>query len=201
MPEKFFRENTIEAGCDEAGRGCLAGPVFAAAVILPPTYEHPLLNDSKKLSVKTRNLLRKEIEENAIAWAVAEISNTEIDNINILKASIKAMHKALEQLKVIPEIILVDGKFFNPYKNIPHYCFIKGDQRYQSVAAASILAKTHRDEFMLNLHGKYQHYCWDKNKGYPTPDHRRAILKHGITEYHRKSFRLLDDQLEIPFTD
>ncbi|MEA1876408.1 MAG: ribonuclease HII [Bacteroidota bacterium] len=190
----------IEAGCDEAGRGCLAGPVFAAAVILPEGFLHPLLDDSKKLSEKKRVLLREVIEKEAIAWAVADVSPKKIDEINILNASIQAMHKAIQALSRKPEALLIDGHRFKPYPGIPHSCEIKGDGRFLSIAAASVLAKTHRDEYMERIHLKYPAYCWDKNKGYPTKLHRVGILKHGVTEYHRMSYRLLDTQIEITFT-
>lgn len=188
----------IEAGCDEAGRGCLAGPVYAAAVILPPDFSHPLLNDSKKLSATQREGLRTEIEKKAVAWSVASVCNDEIDKINILWASIKAMHLALLGLKVRPELILVDGNRFKPFENIPHQCIVKGDALYSSIAAASILAKTYRDDHMMELHNRHPHYGWDKNKGYPTQEHRSAIAEHGITTYHRKSFNL-SEQLKFSF--
>lgn len=189
----------IEAGCDEAGRGCLAGPVFAAAVILTEGFSHPLLNDSKQLSLKKRNILREVIEKESLAWAVARIDAPEIDEINILNASIKAMHLAVDQLSVKPDFLLIDGHRFTPYEGIPHQCEIKGDGRFSSIAAASVLAKTHRDEYMEKLHQQYPAYLWNKNKGYPTKTHRAAIMEHGATPYHRKSFRLLDEQLEIAF--
>ena len=189
--EKRFSTNKIEAGCDEAGRGCLAGPVFAAAVILPDDFEHPLLNDSKKLSEKKRNLLRPIIEEQALAWAVGICSPEEIDEINILNASFLAMHKAIEQLNTSPELLLIDGNRFKPYKEVPFECIIKGDGKFMSIAAASVLAKTHRDEFMQNIHKQYPHYDWHKNAGYPTKAHREAIELHGACEHHRKSFTLL----------
>ena len=183
--------NLLEAGTDEAGRGCLAGPVTAAAVILPKDLYIPKLNDSKKLTENQRNKLRKEIELKAIAYSVQHIMQDEIDAINILNASIKAMHKALEKLCVSPEFIAVDGNQFKSFKKIPHKCIIKGDAKFQSIAAASILAKTHRDEYMKLIHQKFENYCWNKNKGYPTKKHREAIKKYGITKYHRKSFRLI----------
>lgn len=191
-----------EAGCDEAGRGCLAGPVFAAAVILPADYFHPLLNDSKQLNEKQRDLLRKEIESEALDWAVAEISAEEIDRINILKASILGMHRALDALKrVRPEFILVDGNKFYPYPETPHLCVVKGDSKYASIAAASILAKTWRDELMCRLHRDFPQYNWLENKGYPTEAHRAAIRTHGATSWHRRSFRLLPEgeQMQFPF--
>ncbi len=197
MLKSYFAENTIEAGCDEAGRGCLAGPVTAAAVILPPDYYNKDLNDSKQLSEKKRNTLRKIIEKDAIDFAVASLNNTEIDKINILNASFAAMHKAIDQLKTIPELLLIDGNRFKNYKSIKHQCIIKGDAKYLSIAAASILAKTYRDEFMIKLHNQYPNYDWHKNKGYPTIAHRDAISIHGITEYHRMSFRLIDNQLKL----
>jgi len=195
----FLNKNITEVGCDEAGRGCLAGPVFAAAVILPSNFNNELLNDSKKLSEKNRNILKKEIIENALAWAVASIDNTEIDKINILNASIKAMHLAIRQLKLTPEHILVDGNRFKPYQNIPHTCIIKGDGKYMSIAAASILAKTFRDEFMEKISSEHPEYKWNKNKGYPTKQHRETIATQGITKYHRKTFRLLSSQTKINF--
>ena len=196
----FLEPGRIEAGCDEAGRGCLAGPVFASAVILPEGFFHPLLDDSKKLSEKKRILLRTFIEKEAKAWAVAKVSPKEIDEINILNASILAMHKAINALSLIPEVLLIDGHRFNLYPGIPHSCEIKGDGRFMSIAAASVLAKTHRDEYMGRIHQEYPVYCWDKNKGYPTKLHRAGILEHGVTEYHRMSFRLLDGQMDIIFT-
>ncbi len=182
------------AGCDEAGRGCLAGPVFAAAVILPWDFDHPLLNDSKLLSAQKRNILRCIIEENAIAWAVAMVTNEEIDQINILNASIKAMHLAIGQLNPAPESLLIDGNRFHSYPGIPHSCVIKGDSIYKCIAAASILAKTHRDEFMVKKHKEFPVYHWDQNKGYPTRQHRLGIRKHGISSLHRRSFKLNDNQ-------
>ncbi len=197
MLRSYLKENQIEAGCDEAGRGCLAGPVYAAAVILPADFTHPILNDSKQLNEKNRYLLRELIEREAISWAVANVDNHIIDEINILKASILAMHKALEQLKVIPEHIIVDGNRFIKYKNIPFQCIVKGDATYYSIAAASILAKTYRDDYMKKLHAGHEIYGWDKNKGYPTIKHRQAIIKHGITSYHRRSYKLVDNQLTL----
>ena len=199
MLKSYLNKNSVEAGCDEAGRGCLAGPVFAAAVILPPNYKHNLLDDSKKLNEKKRLLLRDDILRDAISWAVASIDNNEIDKINILNASILAMHKAVEQLKQKPQHLLIDGNRFKKYKNIPHTCIIKGDGKFLSIAAASILAKTFRDDYMIELHNKFQQYAWDKNKGYPTKQHRLAIEKHGITSYHRKTFKLTDSQIKIHF--
>jgi len=193
---KYHDKKLIEAGCDEAGRGCLAGPVVAAAVILPPRFNHPLLNDSKKLSAKQRDFLRPIIESQTI-WGVGIVDNREIDEINILNATFLAMHRALDNLEKAPESLLIDGNRFLKYKDLPHHCMIKGDGRYQSIAAASVLAKTHRDEIMRFLSDKFPQYDWQKNKGYPTVRHREAIQKHGTTDYHRMSFRLLPDQLEL----
>jgi len=197
--KKYHRKGLIEAGCDEAGRGCLAGPVVAAAVILPSRFDHPLLNDSKKLSEKQRALLRPIIEENALAWAVGIVSEKEIDEINILNASFLAMHRAIDRLKDRPELLLIDGNRFKSYPDIQHACIIKGDSIYRSIAAASILAKTHRDEIMETLHTKHEIYAWQKNKGYPTVDHRAAIRTHGACEHHRMSFTLLPEQLALDF--
>jgi len=183
-----LHKNTIEAGCDEAGRGCLAGPVFASAVILPPSFQNELLNDSKKLSEKHRYQLRKIIEEEAISWAVAQVDAPEIDKINILNASFLAMHKAISELNITPDHLLIDGNRFTPYQNIPHTCIIRGDGKYLSIAAASILAKTYRDDFMKKLHLEYPNYFWSQNKGYPTMQHKLAIQKYGFTPYHRKTF-------------
>jgi len=180
--------NKIEAGCDEAGRGCLAGPVFAAAVILPKNYKNKYLNDSKKLNEKQRNELRKIIEEEIDFWAVAQVSPEEIDDINILNASFLAMHRAISKLQQMPELLLIDGNRFNKYEDIPHECIIKGDGKYMSIAAASILAKTHRDEFMKKAAKEYPDYSWEKNKGYPTLEHKMAIQDHGICSLHRKTF-------------
>ena len=187
-----------EAGCDEAGRGCLAGPVFAAAVIFPKGYRNRELDDSKKLSEKKRTSLRQMIEADALCYAVAQCSPEEIDEINILNASIQAMHRALQQLKVTPAFILVDGNRFKPFGKIAHVCVVKGDALYQSIAAASILAKTYRDQYMMEAHMEFPKYGWDENKGYPTRVHRDAISKYGITSFHRKSFRLAE-QLKLPF--
>jgi len=195
----FYKKEAIEAGCDEAGRGCLAGPVVAAAVILPLDFTHPLLNDSKKINEKNRYLLRKEIEETAISYAIGIIDNKGIDEINILKASIMAMHKALDSLKTVPEHIIIDGNKFIKYKEIPHQTIVKGDSKYYSIAAASILAKTYRDDIMSELHQTYPQYNWKQNKGYPTKEHRQAIKEFGTTPYHRMSFRLLDEQLSLDF--
>ena len=186
----FHHETLIEAGCDEAGRGCYAGPVFAAAVVLPKTFQHPVLNDSKQLSAAQREELRKVIEAEAIAYAVAMTDEAEIDRINILHASFKAMHLALDELKVIPELLLIDGNRFTSYKGIPHYCIVEGDGKYAPIAAASILAKTYRDEYMARLHEEHPHYNWKKNKGYGTKEHRAAIDMHGLSPYHRKSFNI-----------
>ena len=199
--KQYYKHKSKEVGCDEAGRGCLAGPVFAAAVILPAKFNHPLLNDSKKLSEKARNELRAVIENEAVCWTVAEVDNNEIDKINILNASILAMHKAIDQLKQKPKYLIIDGNRFKPYKDIPHTCIVKGDGKYTSIAAASVLAKTHRDEYMQKLNNEFPEYAWHKNKGYPTKQHREGIKKYGITKYHRLSFRLLDEQLEIEFKE
>jgi ribonuclease HII len=188
----------FEAGCDEAGRGCLAGPVYAASVVLPPGYNHGWLNDSKKLSPTQRTFMRTDIEKNALAWAVAFADNEEIDEMNILRASILAMHRALDKLSLPPDRILVDGNRFYPYKGIPHVCLIRGDATYRSIAAASILAKVYRDEYMLQLHQANGHYLWHKNKGYPTAEHRKAIEDYGVTQYHRKTFVLTKRQLSLP---
>ena len=190
MLKSYIIKNRLEAGCDEAGRGCLAGPVFAAAVIVTPAFHHPLLNDSKKMSEASRVEVREFIEENALSWAVAFVDHKKIDSINILQASLLAMHKALSKLERQPEFILVDGNKFNRYGKIPHQCFVKGDGKYSSIAAASVLAKTYRDDYMLKLHKQFPEYGWVHNKGYPTEEHRRAIVKHGVTSSHRKSFRL-----------
>jgi len=197
--KSYLNKNIIEAGCDEAGRGCLAGPVYAAAVVLPQNFKNELLNDSKKLSEKKRYELREIIINESIAWAIGIVDNNEIDKINILNASIKAMQFAVEKLRVTPEHLLIDGNRFKKYKNIPHTCVIKGDGKYMSIAAASILAKTYRDDYMIELHKKYPMYDWNKNKAYPTKKHRTAISEYGITKYHRKSFRLFDNQISIKF--
>lgn len=194
-----LQENRLEAGCDEAGRGCLAGPVVAAAVILPPDFYHPLLNDSKQMSQKHRDELREIIEREALAWGVAKVSNEEIDQLNILRASIVGMHRALDQLVLRPEFILVDGNKFYPYQKIPHQCVVKGDATFASIAAASVLAKTHRDEWMCTLAKEFPAYGWAQNMGYPTTAHRAAIKIHGTTPHHRLSFRLLDEEQQLLF--
>jgi ribonuclease HII len=200
MLKSHYYEDLIEAGCDEAGRGCLAGSVYAAAVILPPDYQNELLNDSKKLTAKKRYTLREEIERDAIAWAVGIVTPEEIDKINILNASFLAMHRALDQLKVRPEAVIVDGNRFKPYQDLPSTTIVKGDGKYLSIAAASILAKTYRDDYMLSLAEEYPQYDWQSNMGYPTKKHRQAIREHGITPYHRKSYNLLGDgQLSFDF--
>ncbi len=187
----FYQDKLTEAGCDEAGRGCYAGPVFAAAVILPKDFHHPLLNDSKQLSEKLRDELRPVIEKEAVSYAVASIDNEEIDQINILKASFKAMHLALDKLSRRPQLLLIDGNRFIKYKRTPHQCFVKGDGRFASIAAASILAKTYRDEWMQQLHNEFPQYGWNQNKGYGTLIHRKAIETYGLCKYHRKSFHLI----------
>lgn len=194
----FYQEKLIEAGCDEAGRGCYAGPVFASAVILPKDFQHPLLNDSKQVNAKQRQLLKGIIEQEAISWAVATVSNEEIDQINILKASYKAMHMAINQLNSKPELLLIDGNRFIPYPKIAHQCIVKGDGKYSSIAAASILAKTYRDEFMMELHEQYPQYGWNNNKGYGTAEHRTAIETYGLCEHHRRSFNIMPQQLTLP---
>ncbi len=197
MLKPYFQQKLIEAGCDEAGRGCLAGPVYAAAVILPKDYKNKILNDSKQVSEKKRELLRFEIEKEALAFGVGVVDNNEIDEINILNASFLAMHRAIDSLKMTPELLLIDGNRFKSYKKIPHECIIKGDGKFLSIAAASILAKTYRDEFMDKAHQKHPFYDWNKNKGYPTKAHREAIRQHGITDLHRTSFQLLPKQLVL----
>jgi ribonuclease HII len=199
MLKSYYYKNLIEAGCDEAGRGCLAGPVVAAAVILPKNFKHPVLNDSKQLSAKTREKLKEEIISSSISWKVAFVSNLEIDEINILRASIKAMHLALDGFEKPPQFIIVDGNSFYPYKNIEHKTIIKGDSIYFSIAAASVLAKTFRDEYLNRIHMEYPQYGWDRNKGYATEFHRNAIKKYGITPYHRRSFSLFDTQMSLEF--
>lgn len=197
--QSHYYDDLIEAGCDEAGRGCLAGSVYAAAVILPQNYSHPYLNDSKQLTEKRRMILRKDIEKDAIAWAVGVVSPEEIDEINILKASFLAMHRAIDQLKVRPEALIIDGNRFTPYQNLPYTPIVKGDSKYLSIAAASILAKTYRDEYMEELHSQYPQYQWNKNKGYPTVAHREAIKKYGTTPFHRMSFNLLGEEKQLSF--
>jgi len=199
MLKPFYSEGDLEAGCDEAGRGCIAGPVYAAAVILPVHFHNSTLDDSKKLSRKKRQHLRLLIEQEALSWGVGVVDEQEIDQINILNASFLAMHRALDKLQLRPEHLLIDGNRFKAYENISHSCIVKGDGIYASIAAASILAKTHRDEYMEALHLKYPAYGWERNMGYPTRAHRRAILEHGPTPYHRRSFKLLDDQMQIDF--
>jgi ribonuclease HII len=194
MLQSFYQQELTEAGCDEAGRGCLAGPVFAAAVILPKDFYHPLLNDSKQVNAENRDELRVIIEAAALHFAVASVDNEEIDRINILKASFKAMHLAIDQLKKKPQLLLIDGNRFVKYKRIPHQCIIKGDGIYASIAAASILAKTYRDEYMKKLHEEFPHYDWCNNKGYGTPAHRSALELHGDCKYHRKTFRWRKEQ-------
>lgn len=197
MLENTYQNSLIEAGCDEAGRGCLAGSVFAAAVILPPDFSHPLLNDSKQMTERARNILREVIEREAVAWAVAEVTVERIDEINILRASIEGMNIAASQLKVKPEFLAIDGNRFTSHCGLPYKCIVKGDGKYANIAAASVLAKTHRDEYMLRLHEEYPHYGWDRNKGYPTKEHRLAIREYGLTPYHRLSFNHLEGQLEL----
>jgi ribonuclease HII len=193
----YFKEGVLEAGCDEAGRGCLAGPVFAAAVILPSDFENDILNDSKKLTEKERFDLRPVIEKEAVAWAVEAVSNDEIDEVNILNASFLAMNRAVQKLNIQPEHLLIDGNRFRTQLKIPFTCIIKGDGRFFSIAAASVLAKTYRDDFMEKIHDEFPEYKWKQNKGYPTKDHRDAIRKYGVTKYHRLTFRLLNEQLSL----
>lgn len=200
MLKNYYEQGRVEAGCDEAGRGCLAGSVYAAAVILPPDYHNERLNDSKKLTARQRYALRQDIERDAVAWAVGVVTPQEIDQINILNASILAMHRALDQLQVRPEAIIVDGNRFKPYRDLPHTTIAKGDGKYLSIAAASILAKTYRDDEMVRLAQEYPDYDWQHNMGYPTRKHREAIRQHGITPYHRRTFNLLgSEELTIPF--
>lgn len=194
-----FKNDVIEAGCDEAGRGCLAGPVFAAAVILPPDFCSEELNDSKQLTEKQRYKLRPLIEKEAISWSIGSYDNLEIDGVNILNASIFSMHRALNQLSVIPQHIIIDGNRFKPFKDIPYTTVIQGDGKYLSIAAASVLAKTYRDDYMLALHEMHPEYGWDRNKGYPTAFHREALKKFGVTPFHRMSFKLFETQLELEF--
>ena len=202
MLKSYYNEGVVEAGCDEAGRGCLAGAVYAAAVILPPDYKNELLNDSKQLTERRRYQLREEIERDAVAWAVGVVNPDEIDTINILNASILAMHRALDQLTVRPQAVIVDGNRFRPYRDLPCTTIVKGDGKYLSIAAASILAKTYRDDYMLRLAEEYPMYDWKKNKGYPTLKHREAIRQHGTTPYHRMSYRLLgNEELSLDFKD
>ncbi len=193
MLQPYFHNTLVEAGCDEAGRGCLAGPVFAAAVILPKDFYHPLLNDSKQVLEEHRYELRPIIEEKAISWAVASVTHKEIDKINILWASFKGMHLAIKKLRVQPELLLIDGNRFKKFRRIKHECVVDGDATYASIAAASILAKTYRDDFMKKLHKRYPHYNWAQNKGYATPEHRHAIETHGICTFHRRTFRFVAD--------
>ena len=200
MLKNYYEQGRVEAGCDEAGRGCLAGSVYAAAVILPPDYHNERLNDSKKLTARQRYALRQDIERDAVAWAVGVVTPQEIDQINILNASILAMHRALDQLQVRPEAIIVDGNRFKPYRDLPHTTIVKGDGKYLSIAAASILAKTYRDDEMVRLAQEYPDYDWQHNMGYPTRKHREAIRQHGITPYRRRTFNLLgSEELTIPF--
>lgn len=200
MLKNYYEQGRVEAGCDEAGRGCLAGSVYAAAVILPSDYHNERLNDSKKLTARQRYALRQDIERDAVAWAVGVVTPQEIDQINILNASILAMHRALDQLQVRPEAIIVDGNRFKPYRDLPHTTIVKGDGKYLSIAAASILAKTYRDDEMIRLAQQYPDYDWQHNMGYPTRKHREAIRQHGITPYHRRTFNLLgSEELTIPF--
>lgn len=194
-----LQPGVIEAGCDEAGRGCLAGPVFAAAVILPDDFENPLLNDSKQLTEHQRDQLRPIIEREAVAWAVAQVSPREIDEINILAASILAMHRAIDALAIVPQHLIIDGNRFKPYKDIPYHTIVKGDGKYLSIAAASVLAKTHRDEYMRRLADEFPQYDWQANKGYPTAKHRAAIAQYGTTPHHRMTFQLLEQQLKLEF--
>ncbi|MCI6463311.1 MAG: ribonuclease HII [Prevotella sp.] len=202
MLEGHYFDGLVEAGCDEAGRGCLAGSVYAAAVILPPGYDNPDLNDSKKLTAARRNALRRQIERDALAWAVGIVTPEEIDSINILRASFLAMHRALDQLAVRPQAVIVDGNRFVPYQNLPYATIVKGDGKYQAIAAASILAKTYRDDYMDALAEEYPFYDWKSNKGYPTKAHREGIRQHGISPYHRKSYNLLGDgQLFFDFKE
>lgn len=199
--ELSFQNKLLEAGCDEAGRGCLSGPVVAAAVIFPHDFKSNTINDSKQLSKKKRDELRSEIENNAIAWSVAFVYPKRIDEINILNASIEAMHIAISKLSIKPEFLAIDGNKFKPYLNIPHECCIKGDAKFINIAAASILAKTYRDEYMEKIHDEFPVYEWNKNKGYPTKFHREAIIENGITEYHRKSFKLFPIQIKMNLDD
>jgi len=192
-----YQYELLEAGCDEAGRGCLAGPVFAAAVILPDDFDHPLLNDSKQLSEDVRYELRIEIEQTALAYAVASVDNIEIDEINILNASFLAMHRALDKLHISPQFLIIDGNRFNKYQKLPHQCIVEGDAKYFSIAAASILAKTYRDDYMKQIASEHPEYDWHTNKGYPTIKHRKMVMEMGFTPYHRRTFRVSDPQLSI----
>lgn len=201
MPEFYAHNNWIVCGCDEAGRGCLAGPVFAAAVILPDQFSHPILNDSKQVKLSDRIYLKAEILQHALAYGVGVVSHEEIDEINILKASILAMHRAIDQLSLRPQHLIIDGNKFSKYRELSHQCIIKGDSKYTQIAAASILAKTFRDEYMDGLAKEFPQYGWQQNKGYPTQEHRRAILKYGATPYHRKSFKLLAEKPLTLFDD
>lgn len=200
MLKSFHTGGVTEAGCDEAGRGCIAGPVFAAAVILPPDFQHAALDDSKLLHVSSRERLRQVVEQEALAWGVGMADEKEIDEINILNASILAMHRALGKLKILPGHLIIDGNRFKPYGKLIHTCIVKGDGLYASIAAASILAKTYRDSYMKDLHRQYPVYGWERNKGYPTREHRRALAEHGPSPHHRRSFRLLNDQLALDFS-
>ena len=197
MLENSYQQELLEAGCDEAGRGCLAGSVFAAAVILPPDFYHPLLNDSKQMTERQRNLLREVIEREAVAWAVAEVTAARIDEINILRASIEGMNIAAANLKVAPQFLAIDGNRFTSHSGLPFKCIVKGDGKYANIAAASVLAKTHRDEYMMRLHEEFPLYGWDRNKGYPTREHRLAIREYGLTPYHRMTFNHLEGQMEL----
>lgn len=199
MLKPYHTEGLVEAGCDESGRGCLAGPVVASAVILPPHFLNKQLNDSKKLSKKQRYLLRPIIEKEATSWGVGIVTPQEIDEINILNAAFLAMHRAIKQLNQKPEQLLIDGNRFNPYKDVPHHCIVKGDGKFLSIAAASVLAKTYRDEIMEKLDLEFNSYAWKNNKGYPTAEHRKAIQEKGITPHHRKSFKLIPAQLKLDF--
>ena len=200
MLKTYHTAGVIEAGCDEAGRGCIAGPVFAAAVILPASYQNPQIDDSKKLSSNTRRFLRTVVESDALAFGIGVVDEKEIDCINILNASILAMHKAVEKLRPVPQHLIIDGNRFKPWKKVPYHCIIKGDSSYISIAAASILAKTYRDEYMEMIHNQHPEYSWRNNKGYPTLEHREAVLKFGPTGHHRLSFRLLNEQMKLDFS-
>ncbi len=199
MLKNYVLPGIIVAGCDEAGRGCLAGPVFAAAVVLPEDYSHPLLNDSKQLTERQRNRLREEIEREAADYGTGMADPAEIDSLNIANASYLAVHRAIEKLRSLPGHILMDGNRFAPYRHIPYTCVVKGDATWLNIAAASVLAKTYRDDYMLTLHTEFTEYGWDRNKGYPTLQHRKAIIMHGLTPHHRKTFRQVNGQLELPF--